>query len=144
NPSTTRVCIAGDRTTASVWQPMSNAALRQASACRTQRSPRSDLDTRFMHPILRRPLADSTCQFHMACGSSNRSTNAKPPVAPSAIGHNRGKPVDGIPNVRVTRVERRETEAQNIGRAEVADHMTRDQRLNDLISVCMAKRHLAA
>src|SRR5205085_4555244 len=104
NPSTTRVCIAGDRTTASVWQPMRNAALRQASACRTQRSPRSDLDTRFMRPILRPPLADSTCQFHMACGSSDRGTNAKPFVAPAAIRHDRGEPVDGIPDVHITRV----------------------------------------
>ena len=48
--------------------------------------------------------------------------------------------IDRVPDVDEARVERREAEAQDVGRAEVADHAARDQRLHDGVAAARRAR----
>ena len=51
----------------------------------------------------------------------------------------------GVPDVRVAEVERGKAEAQDVGRAEVADHAAGDQGLHDRIAaICAREADLAA
>ena len=34
---------------------------------------------------------------------------------PFFLGHHRGQPIDGVPDIDITQVERREAEAQDVG-----------------------------
>ena len=53
--------------------------------------------------------------------------------------------IDGVPDVDKSRIERREAKAQDVGRAEVADHAARDERLHDGVAALVARiTHLAA
>ena len=66
--------------------------------------------------------------------------------------HHRAQRRHGVPDVDEAQVGRREAEAQHVGRAEVADHAARDQRLHDRVALadgeatpgCRAARPRAA
>ncbi len=52
--------------------------------------------------------------------------------------------IDSVPHVDEAGVERREAEAQDVGRTEVADHAPCDQCLHDRVAIfAMRDRHLA-
>src|SRR5471032_2011403 len=49
---------------------------------------------------------------------------------------------DGVPYIHIARVKRREAEAQDARLTIIADHVARDQRLHDLITMRMFKARL--
>ena len=49
-----------------------------------------------------------------------------------------------VEHVDVADIERRETEAQQIRGAEIADHAASDQRLHDRVALAVGERDLAA
>src|SRR5690606_25042558 len=65
-------------------------------------------------------------------------------LAPFARGHDLRQAMDGVPDIDITQIERREAEAQDVGRTEIADHPTVDQGLHDRIALRMREGDLAA
>jgi hypothetical protein len=61
----------------------------------------------------------------------------------AAVEH-RPQMLDGVEDVDGADVQRGEAEADDVGRTEVADHATGDQRMNDPIGVLVPQRDLAA
>ena len=61
----------------------------------------------------------------------HRGADAEALVAPLAGLEHLRQAIDGVPDVDEAGVERREAEAQDVRRAEIADHAAGDQRLHD-------------
>ena len=69
----------------------------------------------------------------------NRSSRHSPEASTCA------QAIDGVPDVDEARVERREAEAQDVRRAEVADDAAGDERLHDGVAALGVRdAHLAA
>src|SRR4051812_1436464 len=82
-------------------------------------------------------------------GESKRRSGHLPPhriprVSPAPALHDRRHPVDADPDVLEAEIERGEAEADDVGRAEVADHAGGDQRLADFEGVGVAEGDVAA
>ena len=65
-------------------------------------------------------------------------------IAPAAAGEDARHAVDAMPDVLEAEIERRQAEADHVGRAEIADHVGGDQRLADLEGVRVAEGDVAA
>ena len=68
----------------------------------------------------------------------NRSSRHAP------LAHHIAQHCHRVPHIDKPHIERRQAEAQHVGRAEIADHATLDQRLHDRVAVRMRERDLAA
>ena len=66
----------------------------------------------------------------------------KPFIIPAAVAQNAGQGIDGPSDIVQIVVQRRETKAQHVGRAEIADDARRDQRLHDGIALGVAEADL--
>src|SRR6188474_3393660 len=76
------------------------------------------------------------CEFAsevLIAGSGDRRALVEARVAPFAALEHVAQNLDSVVNIHMARVQRREAEAQDVGRAKVADHAARDQRLHDRV-----------
>src|SRR4051812_16879214 len=66
--------------------------------------------------------------------SRHRRALVEARLAPLAAIKDARQRVDRVVHIDIARVERRETETQQVGRAEIADDAARDQRLHDRVA----------
>ncbi len=91
------------------------------------------------HPLDRAQETPSGRSRHGALRQVTAALLAEARFAPLAAVEHLPQVFHGVPHVGKTRVERRETEAQDVGRAEVADHAAADQRLHDRKGTVVAR-----
>src|SRR5262245_48325998 len=65
-------------------------------------------------------------------------------ILPAVAADDFGECPRGFPDVLEARVQRRETETQYIRRAEIANHVTLDERLHDRVALRVRERHVTA
>src|SRR5437660_12566937 len=71
--------------------------------------------------------------------SGDRAAGMELLPIPAAVSEDVAQGFHRVPDVHVTDIQRRETEAQQVGRAKVTDYVARDQCLHHRIRVRMRK-----
>ena len=93
---------------------------------------------------IREGVGTCNSRSNSECDSGDLAPNGETGIAPAAAVEDSRHAIDAVPDVLEAEIERRQAEADHVGRPEIADHAVGDQRLAELEGVRMAVGDVAA